>query len=186
VNEALDGIVKIGVLGGFFIFGVGLWQYGQSQKWKRAEFLLSEIRIFEPKQNIVNVRRILDNEKANIYLYGEKKADDTPETPVLVDRTMLDNALTDSRTHTADEQAIRTAFNAYFSHLDHFNNIIDSGLVRKNELKLYLHHYLDILGNQKNAKLSAEVRCRVWMYMRSQGYEGTIALLKKFGYRVSA
>jgi len=141
VNEALDWIVKIGVLGGFIIFGVGLWQYGQSQKWKRAEFLLGEIRLFEPKQNIVNVSRMLDNEQVEVYLYGEKKADDTPETPVLVNQAVLDSAFTESpalqRQHTADENAIRTAFNAYFSHLDHFNNVIDSGLVRKNELKLY-------------------------------------------------
>jgi|GEM_PF-1964855 len=187
VNDALDWIVRIGVLGGFLIFGVGLWQYGQSQKWKRAEFLLSEIRLFEPRQNIVNVRRILDNEAAEIYLYGEKKADDEPEPPVFVDRSMLDAALSEpsdlKREHSADELAIQTALNSYLSHLDHFNNVIDSGLVRKQELKLYLEHYLDVLGNQKNNKLSPELRRKLWVYMNSKGYSGAINLLKKFGYR---
>jgi len=187
INDALDWIVRIGVLGGFIIFGVGLWQYGQSQKWKRAEFLLSEIRLFEPKQNIVNVRRILDNEAAQIYLYGEKNADDEPEPPVFVDRSMLDCALSEpsdlKREHTPDELAIQTALNAYLSHLDHFNNVIDSGLVRKQELKLYLEHYLDILGNQKNNKLSPQLRSKLWVYMNSKGYGGAINLLKRFGYR---
>ncbi len=190
VNEALDWIVRIGVLGGFVVFGIGLWQYGQSQKWKRAEFLLSEIRQFEPKQNIVNVRRMLDNERAHVYLYGEKNSEGKPETPVLVDRELLENAITDpadlTREHSDDERAIRTALNAYLSHLDHFNNVIDSGLVRKQELKLYLHHYLDILGNERNGKLSNELRKKLWKYMHLNGYEGAINLLKKFGFRPSA
>lgn len=187
VNEALDWVVRIGVVGGFVIFGVGLWQYGQSQRWKRAEFLLSEIRLFEPRQNIVNVRRILDNAQAHVYLYGEKDAEGKQETPVAVDRSMLLNALTElaelKRDHNDDERAIRVALNSYLSHLDHFNNVVDSGLVRKQELKLYLQHYLDIIGNHRNAKLSNETRNKLWVYMHSNGYEGSINLLKKFGYR---
>ena len=190
VNEVLDWIVRIGVLGGFIIFGVGLWQYGQSQKWKRAEFLLSEVRLFEPRQNIANVRRILDNEKADVYLYGEKNAEDKPESPVSVDRSMLDCALTEAsalqRDYNSDELAIRTAFNSYLSHLDHFNNVIDSGLVRTRELKLYLEHYLDILGNQRNTKLSPQLRRKLWVYMSANGYRGALNLLQKFGYRPTA
>jgi hypothetical protein len=189
VHEALDWVVRIGVVGGFVIFGVGLWQYSQSQKWKRAEFLLSEIRLFEPKQNIVNVRRILDNTQADVYLYGEKDAEGKQEKPVSVDRSMLLNALTESsdlkRDHDDDERAIRVALNSYLSHLDHFNNVIDSGLVRKQELKLYLQHYLDIVGNQRNEKLSNEIRNKLWVYMYSNGYEGALNLLKKFGYQPS-
>src|SRR5262249_49193849 len=155
------------------IFGVGLWQYGQSQKWKRAEFLLSEIRLFEPKQNIVNVRRMLDNEQAELYLYGEKNSKGESEIPVLINRSILQSAVTDplelKREYTDDERAVHVALNSYLSHLDHFNNIIDSGLVRKQELKLYLDHYLDILGNQRNPKLSPEIRKRVWVYMNSNG-----------------
>lgn len=185
VNDALDWIVRVGVVGGFVIFGVGLWQYGQSQKWKRAEFLLSEIRLFEPRQNIVNVRRMLDNEDAEVYLYGEKDIDGKPEKPVTVDRAMLLQALTESANSSSDQRAIRVALNSYLSHLDHFNNVVDSGLVRKQELKLYLEHYLDILGNPRNQKLSDEIRKKLWVYMRSNGYEGAISLLKKFGYRPS-
>jgi len=189
VNEVLDWIVRIGVVGGFVIFGVGLWQYSQSQKWKRAEFLLSEIRLFEPKQNIVNVRRILDNAQADIYLYGEKDAEGKQEKSVPVDRSLLLSALTESsdlkRDHTDDESAIRVALNSYLSHLDHFNNVIDSGLVRKQELKLYLQHYLEIIGNNRNERLSNEIRNKLWVYMHSNGYEGALNLLKKFGYRPS-
>jgi len=187
VNDALDWIVRIGVLGGFIIFGVGLWQYGQSQKWKRAEFVLTEIRLFEPKPNVVNVRRMLDNETANIYLYGETDADKHPQAPVVVDRSMLDNALTQTsdlkREHTGDELAVQTALNSYLSHLDHFNNVMDSGLIRASELKLYLDHYLDILGNQNNQKLSTQLRRKLWAYMNSNGYIGALNLLRKFGYR---
>ena len=190
VNEGLDWIVRIGVLSGFVIFGVGLWQYGQSQKWKRAEFLLNEIRLFEPKQNIVNVRRMLDNDEATVFLYGEKNADGKQEPAVSINRSTLSDALTEpselKRQHTDDERAIRIALNSYLSHLDHFNNVIDSGLVRKNELKLYLDHYLDILGNDRNMKLSPELRRKLWVYMNAKGYRGAINLLKKFGYRPTA
>jgi hypothetical protein len=181
LNDALDWIVRLGVLSGFIIFGVGIWQYGQSQKWKRAEFLLSEIRLFEPKQNIVNVRRILDNENAEVYLYGKN------EPLVHVDRNMLAKAFTDSPAQggqeSGDIEAIRIVFNSYLSHLDHFNNLIDSGLIRKQEIKLYIEHYLDIIGNSNNPKLSPDVRYKLWKYMESEGYQSSIRLLQKFKYR---
>lgn len=183
VNDALEGILKFGIIGGFIVFGVGLWQYNQSQKWKRAEFLLAEIRTFEPNLNVSNVRAMLDYERGDVYLYGEE------EEPVTVDRDMLENALSTpeelQREHTDEELAIRDALDVYLSHLDHFNNIVESGLVRKKELKLYLKYWLDIIGDTKNNKLSPKLRKKFWRYMHANGFNGAISLLKKYRYLIS-
>lgn len=180
VNDALELILKFGVIGGFLVFGIGLWQYGESQKWKRAEFLLKEVREFEPNQNVINVREMLEHQHGNVYLYGEE------EDPVYVDRAMLEKALSNSQELeqdlTGDELAICHALNTYLSHLDHFNNIVESGLVRKKELKLYIEYWLDIIGNTKNNKLTPEIRTKLWAYMREKGFNGAINLLKKYGY----
>lgn len=182
VNDALEGILKFGVIGGFLVFGIGLWQYGESQKWKRAEFLLKEVRAFEPNQNVVNIRRMLDNNTVSLYLYG-KDAE-----PVTVDRTMLEGALSDSdegaKKQIDDSPAIRHALDAYLSHLDHFNNIVESGLVKKKELRLYIEYWLDIIGNTKNQKLSPELRKALWAYMQRKGFNGATRLLNRYGYKI--
>jgi len=188
IDDAIDEIVRFGFLFGVIAFAIGLWQYGESQKWKRAEFLLQEIRIFEPNQNVVNVRKMLAQDPAQVYLYGrEKKADGTVPSPIPVNHKLLLSAITkrsESDTpYTDNERAIQKAFNAYFSFLDHFNNAIDSGLVRQKELKLYLEHWLDIIGNPANQVLKSEVRTKLWDYIEVNGFAGTKSLLQKFGYR---
>jgi len=188
IDDAIDEIVRFGFLFGVIAFAIGLWQYREAQKWKRAGFLLQEIRIFEPNQNVVNVRKMLAQDPAQVYLYGrEKKADGTVPNPIPVDHKLLLSAITkrsESGTpYTDDEKAIQKAFNAYFSFLDHFNNAIDSGLVRQKELKLYLEHWLDIIGNPANQVLQSEVRTELWDYIEVNGFAGTKSLLQKFGYR---
>jgi hypothetical protein len=188
-NDAVEAIVRFGVIFGFIAFGVGLWQYAESQKWKRAEFLLKEIRTFEPNENVANVRSMLNQEEGDIYLYGRETPDGKEEKPVLVTREVFANALSNSgdlkRDHTPDERAIRSALDTYLSYLDHFNNTLESGLVRKKELKLYLEYWLDILGNPQNKKLQTAVRQKLWTYMRENGFTGAIRLLQKYGYAVS-
>jgi hypothetical protein len=133
---------------------------------------------------------MLDHDREKIYLYGrEKKADGKEEAPVTVDRELLSRALSTSaelgKDYTDDERAIRSAFNTYLSYLDHFNNILESGLVRKKELTLYLEYWIDILGNPKNEKLTPSVRKKLWNYMSEHGFTGAISLLKRFGYAIS-
>jgi hypothetical protein len=180
VNDALEWVIKFGIIGGFMVFGVGLWQYSDSQKWKRSEFLLKEVRAFEPNPNVINVREMLQNGGGNIYFYGKK------EEPIAVDGPMMISAFSEpgelGRKHTDEELAIRHALNDYLSHFDHFNNIIESRLVRKKELKLYIEYWMDIIGNPKNPKLAPDVRSKLWTYMPVNGFKGAIDLLKKYGY----
>ena len=180
VSEAFESMLRFGVLGGFIIFAIGLWQYSQSQKWKRAEFLLSEIRKFEPNANVSNVRAMLDYEEINLFLFGKKAKS------VKVDKRLLASALSNPNSREdANEMAIRRAFDNYLSYLDHFNNMIEAGLVKKQEMKLYLGYWLDIMGNTNNAKLTPEIRQSLWTYMQHNGFDGAVALLKKYGYQSS-
>lgn len=183
IDEALDAVLKLGVIGGFIIFGVGLWQYKETQKWKRAEFLIKEIGEFEGDEDVANARTMLDFNGRDIFLHGDDKS------AVFVDNALLTSALrspTRSVEFNSTEQAIRDVFDVYLSNLDRFNNFLEAGLVKKKELKLYLEYWMNIIGNPKNAKLELNARQRLWGYMRENDFRGAVQLLKRYGYPTKA
>jgi hypothetical protein len=48
------------LIGATTVFGIGLYQYAQAQKWKRREFTASQFREFEADKSIQFVMTILD------------------------------------------------------------------------------------------------------------------------------
>lgn len=194
VDEALDGILKVGVIGGFIVFGVGLWQYSQAQKWKRAEFLTKEIDRFEDDHDVANARTMLDFNGRDIFFYApaDEKSDAgddsaTNEDSVYVDHALLVRALRspeETNEFDEDEQVIRDTFDVYLSNLERFNNYLQAGLVKKKELKIFLEYWLRILGDPTNRKISQEVRQRLWDYMLENDFRGALQLLRRYGYKI--
>src|SRR5437016_1241176 len=48
------------LLGAITVFGLGLYQYAQAQKWKRREFVAAQIKDFEGNKDIQIMMTILD------------------------------------------------------------------------------------------------------------------------------
>jgi hypothetical protein len=142
--EILEVIIKLIPLLGIFTIVKAIWEYRNSQNWKRSEFLAKEMKSFLDDERIKPVLRLLDYNKCKIKL---------STGDVVINDVDLINAL---QTHnlkshfTTTELEIRELFDYFFDKLNTYNIWIKSGLISEVELYLYLGYYIDILTSTKS------------------------------------
>lgn len=176
---------QLAVAAGLVAFFSGLWQYRDAQKWKRNEFIVKELGEYEANPYISNAQSILDATGLPVEL--QPSSADGTVTSAVADGNTLSRALAPpdpANPFTPVEIKIRDSFDVFLSNLERFNNFIDSGLVRKKEIKIYLSYWLKIMGDPTNTKISTEARNQLWNYIKANDYPGVIHLLNKFGYNV--
>ncbi len=178
-DEVAETVVKFGVIGGVLVFAIGLWQYGITQKWERAKFIIERVKEFEANNWVQSAQAILSGPGASVYIHG------ADEDPVVVDEALLVTALgrVSPGSLPRDARGVRSAFDAYFSFLDEFNHFLWIGVARKKEISLYLEHWLKIIGDPTSPQLTANARDWLWDYMNTNNYKGSIKLLRRFGYK---
>jgi hypothetical protein len=186
VLRGLWGVLpQLAVAAGLFAFINGLWQYRDAQKWKRNEFLVKEITEYEKNQYVINAQAVLDSNGQTIDLPPKDASDTMPS--MVVDSNTLTRALSildPAKPLTTAETRIRESFDIFLSNLEKFNNFINSGLVRKKEIEIYLRYWLKIVGDKTSPKLTDTARTQLWNYIKDNDYPGVLELLKKFGYHV--
>src|SRR5215472_11006572 len=63
------------LIGAAMVFGIGLYQYAQAQKWKRREFIASQIKEFEADKDIQLVMTMLDWPDRPLYFPSDTGAE---------------------------------------------------------------------------------------------------------------
>lgn len=182
-----SSLSQFAVIVGLIGFIVGLWQYGDAQKWKRAEFFNKEVGEYEGNQYVLNVQSVLASTGEVIELPPEDASKAIPS--MVVDSNTLTRALASpdaAKPFTPAEKRIRESFDVFLSNLERFNKYIDSGLVRKKETDLYLSYWLKIMGDPKNDKITLNARTQLLNYINTNDYHGVLDLLKKFGYKTTS
>jgi hypothetical protein len=177
-------LAQLAVAAGLIGFFIGLWQYGDAQKWKRNEFIVKEIGVYEDNQYVSNAQSVLDANGELVELLPANASGVTPS--LVVDSNTLARVLAppDAASPFSDaEKRIRESFDVFLSNLERFNNFIDSDLVKKKEIELYLSYWLKIMGDSNNTKITPEARAQLWAYIEANDYPGVIRLLNKFNYR---
>lgn len=120
-----------------------VWEYVQSLKWKKSEFLAKEIKEFQNDPDTKIVFQLLDWNAREIQIRGEK---------IVVTDKSLTTALETHQTRQEFqpwEANLRDIFDKFFDKISMFEIYIQNGLIKEKELFLYLGYYINILSDEK-------------------------------------
>ena len=182
-------------------FGLGVFQYWQAQRWKRAEFIANEAKEFFANSLVTNATIMIDWAQRRVPLSTAANLADPATWPV-VTREMQCLAL---RHHsetpdqldaissgeasaltgfTAEQAAIRDSYDAFLDGLDRFGALLSTRLIGKRGLAPYLAYWVnDIVAPAANP-VEAEWSARILVYIHLYGYDGVKRLFAKFGHRI--
>lgn len=123
----IDAVALISVVLAMLGFGFGLFQFFIGRRWKRIEYLESQIKRLREEKSLVAACLFLDWEERDIVV-GTRVINFKME--------MLKGALRDHRAFQAsddfseDEAAIRDTFDAFFDYLGGLQYAIDLGMLK--------------------------------------------------------
>lgn len=182
--ENLEIPLKIGAfLISCALFIKGIWEYSKAQKWKKAEFVSKEIKEFHNDFDIKRALLLLDwnaNEldvKSN-DLNGTGKMHFSDGLIVKALRTHME-----SPTFTDEEVIIKAIFDAFLDRISMFQNYIETGLIKIEDIKPYLIYWIQILADKNNPRKSEVVREQMWKYIDAYGYSNVRLFCAACGYR---
>jgi hypothetical protein len=188
----LGNWISLGAAGAALIaFLVGLIQYRQAQRWKRAEFVAKEIKELKSDLAIRNALMMLDWNERYIELFPGRE--DLAKRSVLVNDDLLCRALAPlpdksaARLHEdfkEEEIAIRAAFDQLFDAVERLEYFIQAGLVSRREFDPYLTYWVEIVGNVKSNRKPPRVLENLWAYIDSYYYSGVQSLMRRYGYNI--
>jgi hypothetical protein len=188
ISGVLDSLSKLGVLAGILVFGFGFWQYWQAQKWKRIEFLLGEVKVFNAHPKVQTAKLMLDSfmlheNGRKIKLYPDRQADAMYED-VSNEETL--HALSIRQGVQADsekEKLIADSFDVFLSWMENFNSYIESKLVTPKEVRLHVEYWLGLIGDAKKPlNYKPEFRKVLLEYAERYGFTGVKKLLNKYEF----
>lgn len=138
----------------FFIVGGLKWLYEYIKKtnWEKTKFLSEKMEIFFCDDKIKDVLNILDYNKTKIKIGNEMI--------IITDLKVIDSLIThDLQNVFTDEQKhVRDLFDHFFNKLSEFQIYIDTDLVRKKDVIIYLKYYLNILDRTNKTKTKLYIK----------------------------
>ena len=162
----LDEYLKIlALLGASIAFVVGLLQYRKAQRWKRAEFLANEMKIFFATPRVQRALLLIDWGCREIQLLEDRPADESwvivtrqIQTMGLRPHTLLDQTGSDPETFHVDESvsgegftesqaAIRDCYDAFLDGLERFASYAKAGLIDVSSLRPYIGYWVDDISS---------------------------------------
>jgi hypothetical protein len=186
-------------------FGVcaGLLQYRKAQKWKKSEFIISLIKDFSNNPNVKRAKLLLDWNGADIQIlegeivsmensYWEATSKsfskNCSEKLFFCNNDLLLSALRyhDQQgipVHYLDEEIIiRLIMDDFFDQLDLFAQHIENKLFQKEDIKMYLEYWLEIIANKNSDRKPLELHNALINYIVKYKFDRLKLLLEKYGY----
>ncbi len=182
VVDLIEFVSKLGIIAAIIIFLVGLFQYEQSQKWKKEEFLAGAVKDFIASPWAANARVMLDSLRlykkgVKVQLYPNKDPKD--QYKHVSNETIYSALDTDpDKDFDDDEIAIRDSFDSFFGHLEKLNHYIKNGLVSRKSVYTYLSYPINMLG--KKGLLNEKDRSRLLHYASFFEFSGVKELLDRY------
>ena len=168
VLKTLSSVVAVIAL------GIGLAQYGRAQQWKKAEFVVSQIKDFESNALVRRAMKMLDFRASSIVVDArEIKFDDLNLTRALPHEDLIPPT-------TPDQADIRLSFCDFFDGLERLNHFVEAGLIRSEHLEPYLPYWFNRFTT--TAYKSKEFVDSIWTFIDGYDYEGVRELAAKFGF----
>jgi hypothetical protein len=174
---------KISRVIGIVITVIGLWytvlQYLASEKWKRAEFVVQQVKNFGEVDCTKLIDQALDYTETTHYKYRDTYVD--------IDKDKFNKALdTTDGEYVGNALILRNAFDCYFDNLSLFNRYIKSKVMTFKEIKPYLEYYVKIIADTNNVRIDKQSRKQLWIYLNKYDFVDVKELCCLYGYNISS
>jgi len=184
-QNQLENLIKIaGIIIGILGFVITYSTYKDTEKWKKAEFAVPQIKVFQKDTAVQLVTQILDWDKRTLPLFkggGNFYVSETRvESALMVDSMKSDFDTVETR--------IRDVFDEYFEELGRLDRYYKEGVMDTTMLRPVLSYQLalvaDIHHKRKSDDLSA-LQKRLWEYIDYYKFADVQDLFKTFGYNIN-
>jgi len=206
-NEFRISLVSLCGTGVALVFG--FWQYRKADKWKRAEFLATEMKEFFDDGDIKNALIMIDwaPRRINLFSLESQNSKDYPKVTRQLQVTALRphkllalNLDFDSKTDVAEaepasgnkksyfspeEARIRDIYDRFLDYLERFSSYLQSGLVSKKELDPYLRYWIDDIAAYTADPEEAGWTCAILAYIEFYHFESVQYLFHEYGYDIT-
>ena len=165
-------IEAVKVVAALTAFAVGLVQYRRSQSWKRMEFVAQEMNKLRSDPMVKDVFLLLDWELRSMD-FGLKNDDGKPRI-IRVTYDLTKRALAPHYAAPAHfefdvvEVAIRDRFDIFLDYLVHFENFVQAGLVRPQDIEPYLEYWANALAG--SGDIAKPLLQAFWNFVDTYGY----------------
>ena len=170
------------LIGALIVFGIGLSQYRQAQKWKRREFIAAQIKDFEADRKIQLTMAMLDWQDRELFFPIDKSKE---PFPIVVTDSLLCSALLyheDAASYPFEEQIIRDCFDRYLDMLVRLYAFVKANLIRVDELEPYLKYWVEVTAGQKPGRHQKEVFTLLLNYIQRYEFNGATKLIEYFRF----
>lgn len=175
------------------VFGIGLAcatliltfnTYSNTEKWKKAEFSVSQFRKFQDNKSVQLANQILDYDRKSLPLL---KADSL----VVVDERLVAHGLlvdTIKPTFNDEESRYREIFDEYLDELALFNRYYKEQVVDSAVLKPFLRYQIREIADttfRKNSQSLRKLQLTLWNYIDYYQFQDVQELCLMFGFNIS-
>ena len=177
-----DDLLKaIALVGAALAFIIGLAQYRRAQHWKRAEWVVQEMKGLFGDPVVQAVFLMIDWGSRRVALHpGREQESDRYvllTNEIVADALMLHSDRPDG--FSPLEADIRAAFDRALDGLERFHAYANTGLVELSDLRPYLKYWAVSLCSPRPARAKEHRMTRLTAYMSMYGYEGALELLQQ-------
>jgi hypothetical protein len=166
----------LATVGGVF----ALWRWTIDQKWRRVLHAQSLIEKFQGKQNTINAFMILDVVDDDI----EFEFPDKSKKPIKLTNDFLIGALStfdQKEENDEPEYVVRAILGNFFEDLSTFQNHIDAGLMKLEDIKPYFEYWFQELTGKGRVHDDIRFGVQVGKYLSYFGYAKVVVLARNMG-----
>ena len=159
----------------------------RAQRWKQAEYLANEYKVFTENNYVKAASTILDGFSLNLtYLDQEGK-----RAVIIFEKEKLKNALTNIHINKPNNRAysttaelvyIRLCIDSFLFKLGAFQIYLDNKLIEKKMLKPYVIYWIELLMSTEEDIIDNGTKKIIYQYIADNKIYSVIKLFRTFGF----
>lgn len=181
----------LGAAGSVVVFLYGVLQYSVAQRWKRQEFVASEVEKFFSNRDVATACLLLDYSVVAVTPDGRIAVDENAAgRRVFKDADIMGGLVLhtvmpgETETFRGSRLAARVAFDAFFTGLEKLSNHVASGVIERRHLIPYLAYWLAIISEPETGWKDREFYRIVSDFIDGYGYVGVRRLIETSAFEI--
>jgi hypothetical protein len=172
--EVVIEFVKI--IGASLAFWFALAQYKKAQQWKRKEYTSNLMERFLADQDVQLSMQMLDWMERQLTLKSGKQYDFRSKS---LTKILASSAKSNELSFSQEESELRDSFSKFLDCLQQIDADIEAGLIKAEEVKVYLYYWLQKLSTAQGKQDEASLQV-ISGFIDDYEYAGVRRLVKRY------
>ena len=176
LDQAKFNLEILKLFGAGAAFLLALFQYTKAQKWKRKEYVSNQMEKFFQNPDVILSMQMLDWLERPLTLKSGRTFDFNNKC---LKKILAGEGKSNVIRFSAEEAELRDSFSTFLDYLQQFNSDIASGLIKKEDLEIYLSYWLQKISSVRTASERETVEI-VNRFINDYGYSGVTDLVGRY------